>query len=189
VRVSSSEGKREGEGQGQGVREGLPAIIMVWSATSWQGKFEPLGNLTRSNSRGQPQWSWVDPTIWADQRGHLHILANMGWQNGPGERSDIPSVGAHAYSYDGRTWHSPCFEPGNVGSGCAPWVAYNGTTVFADGTTKLLQFERAKMVLDPKSGAPLALFNSVGRHGPMVIDGDDSSWTIARPIRQQRLYR
>ena len=48
-------------GAGEGAGEGLPATMAAWRAPSWQGKFELLGNLTRSNADGEPQWSWVEP--------------------------------------------------------------------------------------------------------------------------------
>ena len=87
-------------------------------------------------------------------------------------------IGAHAFSGDGgRTFHSFC-------SGSDPaqlHPIYNATTRFADGSTKLLHFERPKIVLDPVDGAPVALFASVGSHCNGVVD--DRSWTIARPIR------
>ena len=106
----------------------------------------------------------------------------MGAQDSWGERPDMPSVAAHAFSTDGRIWHSLCYGT-NAGSSCAPWLAYNGTTHFSDGSTKLLQFERPKMVLDPVTRDVLVLFNSVGRHGRMVVGGNDRSYTIARPLR------
>ena len=89
-----------------------------------------VGNLTRSNGPGEAQWSWVDPALWVDCRGRLHVLANMGVAGSWGERPDAPSVAAHAYSADGgASWYSQCYGVGREGSGCAPWLAYNGTTV------------------------------------------------------------
>ena len=58
--------------------EGLPSILMLWRADSWQGEFVQVGNVTRSNAPGEKQWSWVDPTIWVDHRNNIHIVANMG---------------------------------------------------------------------------------------------------------------
>ena len=29
---------------------------------------------------GGHQWSWVDPTVWLDRRGNVHVVANMGYQ-------------------------------------------------------------------------------------------------------------
>ena len=58
--------------------EGLPSILMLWRADSWEGDFVQVGNVTRSNAPGEKQWSWVDPTIWVDLRDNIHIVANMG---------------------------------------------------------------------------------------------------------------
>lgn len=58
--------------------EGLPSVLMLWRASSWQAEFVQIGNVTRSNAPGEKQWSWVDPTIWVDLRGNIHIVANMG---------------------------------------------------------------------------------------------------------------
>ena len=61
------------------IKEGLPSVLMLWRGTAWDGEFVQIGNLTRSNGPGEPQWSWVDPTVWLDRRGNIHIVANMGY--------------------------------------------------------------------------------------------------------------
>jgi hypothetical protein len=63
---------------GAAVAEGLPSVLMLWRAESWQGEFVQIGNVTRSNGPGEKQWSWVDPTVWLDHRGNVHVVANMG---------------------------------------------------------------------------------------------------------------
>ena len=37
--------------------EGLPSILMLWRADSWQGEFVQVGNVTRSKARsGSRRW-------------------------------------------------------------------------------------------------------------------------------------
>jgi hypothetical protein len=154
--------------------EGLPSILMLWRANSWTSAFQQIGNVTRSNSNGEKQWSWVDPTLWVDTRGNVHVVANMGHAG-----DDCRPIGAHAFSADGgRTFHSFCTgaDPAKL------HPIWNGTTEFVGSAgTRWLHFERPKIVLDPSRGTPIALFASVGSHCFGVTD--DRSWTIARPIR------
>jgi len=90
-------------------------------------------------------------------------------------------IGSHAFSEDGgRTFHSFC--AGNpTAAGVSIHPIWNGTTQFEDGSETWLHFERPKIVLDPESGRPVALFASVGSHCANLTT--DRSWTIARPIR------
>ena len=164
------------------------SVLMLWRADSWDGEFQIIGNVTRSNNpsnKSEKQWSWVDPTLWLDKRGNIHVVANMGFAN-----YGCRPLGGHAFSNDGgRTFHS--FSTGSNFSEIH--AIYNGSTAFADGSRRWLHYERPKIVLDPQSGAPIALFASVGSHGgdPSVsVSGGkcrplttDRSWTIARPIR------
>ena len=88
-------------------------------------------------------------------------------------------LGAHAFSGDGGlTFHS--YTTGSQPSLLHP--IWNGTTAFQDAPgTRWLHFERPKVVMDPRSGRPRALFMSVGSHCADLVS--DRSWTIARPIR------
>jgi hypothetical protein len=160
---------------------------MLWRGNSWDGQFEILGNITRSNGPGEKQWSWVDPTLWLDHRGNIHVVANMGYDGDGGK-----PIGSHAFSSDGgKSWHS--FSTGSDPAEIHP--IYNGTTTFVGSdvgtnttntTSRWLHFERPKIILDPSSGRPVALFCSVGSHdSSMAFDQppQDRSWTIARPIR------
>ena len=92
-------------------------------------------------------------------------------------------MGAHAFSADGRNFHS--FSEGSDPSKIHP--IYNGTTEFeGESTTRWLHFERPKIVLDPDTGQPTALYLSVGSHCPDLEHRPpytDRSWTLARPIR------
>eukprot|EP01048_Picozoa_sp_COSAG05_P006790 COSAG05_NODE_458_length_9621_cov_5.309914_2_plen_897_part_00 len=151
-------------------------VMHVWRADKWNGTYELLGTINRGSTKNQhPAWSWVDPYIWLDRRGNLHVLACMGieplWQ---------VTYGAHVYSGDGgRTWHSLCYD--KMEPSCASYS--NGTTNFVDGSQKQIKFERPKLMLDPVTGSPLVLFNSAGYHGKGITN--DRSYTVARPIRQR----
>lgn len=168
------------------------SVLMLWRAESWDGEFVIIGNVTRSNNpndTSEKQWSWVDPTLWVDKRGNIHVVANMGFKD-----YGCRPLGGHAFSDDGgRTFHS--FSTGANFS--AIHGIYNGSTEFADGGgRRWLHYERPKIILDPESGAPIALFASVGSHGgdPSIAASggpcrpltNDRSWTIARPIRRAR---
>ena len=122
----------------------------------------------------------MDPTLWLDHRGNLHVVANWGWQ---GMDCAVGELGAHAFSEDGRTWHSFC--AGNPADSPQLSLAaiYNSTTAFDDGSVRQLHYERPKIILDPNTHRPTALFASVGSHCSNVTD--DRSWTIARPIRMK----
>ena len=170
---SGGEGLDRPEGLDQ---EGLPSVLMLWRADAWDGEFVQIGNVTRSNGPKEKQWSWVDPTIWVDLRGNVHVVANMGYDG-----DACRPIGSHTFSEDGgRNFHTFC-----AGNPTEPGVSvhpiWNGTTDFADGSTRWLHFERPKIVLDPESGRPIALFSSVGSHCANLTT--DRSWTIARPIR------
>lgn len=157
-----------------GSEEGLPSILMLWRAESWTDDFRQVGNITRSNANGERQWSWVDPTLWVDARGNVHVVANMGYDG-----YNCRPIGAHAFSADGgKTFHSFCTgaDPANL------HPIYNGSTQFVGSEgTRWLHLERPKIIIDPNTGSPAAMFASVGSHCPNV--SSDRSWTIARPIR------
>ena len=91
----------------------------------------------------------------------------------------VPTQGAHVFSGDGgQTFHS--YTVGADEALLHP--IYNGTTAFEGSNgTRWLHFERPKIVLDPRSGRPRALFMSVGSHCANLVT--DRSWTIARPVR------
>ena len=95
----------------------------------------------------------------------------------------VGELGAHAFSEDGRTWHSFC--AGNPADSPQLSLAaiYNSTTAFDYGSVRQLHYERPKIILDPSTHRPTALFASVGSHCSNVTD--DRSWTIARPIRMK----
>ena len=75
----------------------------------------------------------MDPTLWLDHRGNLHVVANWGWQ---GMDCAVGELGAHAFSEDGRTWHSFC--AGNPADSPQLSLAaiYNSTTAFDDGSVQ-----------------------------------------------------
>ena len=83
-----------------------------------------------------------DPSVFRDVRGGYHMLVNAL----PGGCQPKTFQGGHAWSKDGMSWSEP-----RVG-------AYNGTVMFSDGTNMTCaRRERPQMILDPKSGVPLAM--------------------------------
>ena len=87
-----------------------------------------------------------DPSVFQDQRGNYHMLVNAL----PGGCNPKVQQGGHAWSHDGVKWSEP-----RVG-------AYNTTVLFTDGTNMTCsRRERPQMLLDPKSGAPLAMSSGV----------------------------
>lgn len=97
-----------------------------------------------------------DPSVFRDVRGNYHMLVNAL----PGGCQPKALQGGHAWSKDGIAWSEP-----RVG-------AYNGTVQFTDGGNMTCgRRERPQMILDPKTGVPLAM--TAGATGcPAFTTGD-----------------
>ena len=81
------------------------SVLRLWRANSWDDEFKIIGNMTHSNRKGEKQWSWVDPTLWIDNKENIHVARECGYhrsksiQNrwvappkpGPGRSSELPS--------------------------------------------------------------------------------------------------
>jgi hypothetical protein len=99
------------------------------------GGFNPVFNHTAE-----------DPSVFRDTRGNWHMLVNAL----PGGCNPKLQQGGHAWSRDGVVWSEP-----RMG-------AYNGSIALTDGSTMTCnRRERPQMILDPSTGAPLAMTSGV----------------------------
>ena len=117
--------------------------------------------------------NWEDATLYADKRGHFHVLAhafrgqdedwpqpgchksqNVSWNKPPGWRMAWPgpctSNGGHAYSVDGREWH------------ISPIPPYTAETEFEDGSTVFWRAIERPHVVFNEHGELAYLLNGVG---------------------------
>jgi hypothetical protein len=116
-----------------------------------------------------------DPHLYADSRGHLHVLThnqgpgylNLTWFGG-----DVRGDGGHFFSDDGGetwrfTWHA----------------AYSGLVQYTDGSAARFKRERPKVVQDPDTKALLALATGAGVE---LVDafapGDDAACSMVVAI-------
>lgn len=112
-----------------------------------------------------------DPTVWyqAGPPASYHALFHgLGACEG--------AAGCHAFSRDTWEWT------------LSPVPAYNFTVEFDDGSQVVFaRRERPQLILDPKTGAPLALINGVQPPRDLQPGGGqfDMSYTLAVPLRQQ----
>ena len=110
-----------------------------------------------------------DPSVFRDARGHWHMLVNAL----PGACLPKVQQGGHAWSRDGVTWSEP-----RVG-------AYNTTVRLANGSSMVCERrERPQMILDPRSGRPLAMTSGVTGCPPLGASrGGSDCFTLVQRMR------
>ena len=91
--------------------------------------------------------------------------------------SPCTATGGHSFSIDGKTWF------------ISPVAAFTSTIEFTDGSQLTFRArERAHLVFDEETGAPLYLANGVGNPGPgqnTGILGADHTFVQLQPIATQ----
>jgi hypothetical protein len=120
-----------------------------------------------------------DPVVWVDGRGHLHVLTHNqapGYANTTWFGGDVRGDGGHLFSSDGGA------------SWTFTWAtAYDGLVEYAAGAggdppaaSVRYKRERPKLVVDPATGAPLALATGVSRDlvDAFAPGGSDAACTL-----------
>jgi hypothetical protein len=124
------------------------ATASHWNATAYAVARTPVVSPAAGTG------SHEDPYLWADARGHLHILSHNQGTGNVCARAGTQSCGAHLFSGDGG---------GSWAVSASP--VYDLLTL-AGGTTLLpATRQRPQLVLDAATAAPLWLFNGAALYG------------------------
>ena len=122
--------------------------VVIFSARRLRGPWGVFAN----SSAWRPAGQWLeDPFLWRDSKRNWHLLQHAFDLNDT-QHCLSSTVSAHAFSPDGKEWHT-----------VAPYVApYGHSFARQDGSTaKFSTCERPKLIIDAKRKAPTHMIFAV----------------------------
>jgi hypothetical protein len=142
------------------------SLIGLARAASWRGPWQLPSAPLFPDSRAEDPYLWYQPAT-ASYHALFHSLGACG---------SAPGLGCHAFSRDSWAWTM------------SPTPAYNASVAFEGGSSTVFgRRERPQLILDPATGAALALISGVQPPRELQPPGGqgDMSYSLVAPLRTQ----